>query len=95
MKLLNRITNLRKALKPLLVLCGVRRCCVCSKIARYKHMSIIGQIPFYVCKKHYKETSPAFGFDENVKDELNPSGRKMGLLDNNGNWVKLEYFNNA
>lgn len=26
MKLLNRITNLRKALKPLLVLCGVRRC---------------------------------------------------------------------
>lgn len=95
MKYLNRIINFRNPLKPLLVLCGVRRCCVCGKIARYKHMSIIGQIPFHVCKKHYKETSPAFGFDKNFKSEYNPLGRKMGLLDNNMNWVKLEYYNNA
>ena len=51
-------------------------------------MSIFGQIPFYVCRKHYKETSPAYGFDENVKSEYNPLGRRMGLIDENRNWVR-------
>lgn len=70
-------------------------CCVCGKRATYKHMSIIGQIPFFVCKKHYKETSPAFGFDENVKSEYNPLGRKMGLFDKNRKWVNLKFYNKS
>ena len=59
------------------------KCTVCGKKTPLFHMSIIGQIPFYACKKHHKETSVCLG-----PDELYGGMNRMGLIwINNGEWV--------
>ena len=60
---------------------GYQRCVVCGTSATHKHISIMGSIPFYVCKGHYMNTSSAFG-----------SGR-MGLTDSKTcEWINMPYF---
>ena len=86
MKLLNRIINFINPMKPL------RHCYVCGKIANYKHMSMIGQIPFYVCKRHHKGTASCIGVDENLINENNTLGNRMGLIDKDMKWVELKYY---
>ncbi len=50
------------------------KCCVCGIPATERHMSIVGQIPFFVCDQHHKETCPAMGWDEKV------NMNRMGLM---------------
>lgn len=59
----------------------IKKCCICGEHATEKHMSIIGQIPFYVCDFHYKNTSVCLGWDSTIK--MN----RIGLIDINGNWL--------
>jgi hypothetical protein len=54
-------------------------CEVCGIPATHKHMSIIGQIPFFVCKDHFENTFPFHDYG------------MMGLLDKNGHIVDLEF----
>ncbi len=51
-----------------------KTCCICGEVAMKKHMSIAGQIPFYLCDQHYKETYPAMGWDYET------SMNRMGLM---------------
>ena len=58
------------------------KCCVCGIPATQRHTSIMGQIPFFVCDQHYKETYPAMGYDEKIK--MN----RMGLIwESTDEWV--------
>jgi hypothetical protein len=56
-------------------------CCVCGKPATHYHLSIMGQIRFWVCEKHHKETYPALSSD------------RMGLMKKGTqNWIKLKHW---
>jgi hypothetical protein len=64
--------------------CAEHLCCVCGQPATERHMSIMGQIPFYVCSNHYKSTNPAMG------------AGKMGLVivkSGQMEWLPLPFFN--
>lgn len=65
------------------------KCTICGKKATNIHYSIIGAIPFHVCKKHFNETSPAMSWDWNGIENNN---QRMGLIDKNNNYVELKYF---
>ena len=58
-----------------------KKCCVCGEQAVDKNMSVMGQIPFYVCEFH-KSLSSAMGND-------GVNGVRMGLLDENKQWVHI------
>lgn len=58
-------------------------CCLCDKKATHRHWSIMGQIPFNVCKYHYEHTYPAMGSSEEYE------GIRMGLMDENGKFVDM------
>lgn len=81
-----RITDLRQQIESLqkelrIAQCGQYKCYICGEQATNRHMSIMGQIPFYVCKKHYKETGPGHG------------GGQMGLVNvETGRWVEMAYY---
>jgi hypothetical protein len=51
-----------------------KKCCICGEVATKKHMSIMGQIPFYLCQTHHKETYPAMGWDHTA------NMNRMGLM---------------
>lgn len=64
-----------------------KKCCACGEVAHKRYMSIIGQIPYYVCEKHYQETSPAMGFDFKLQHQ------RIGLMYNGTDkWVDLLEF---
>lgn len=58
-----------------------KKCCVCGDVAINKKMSIMGQIPFFLCENH-NGLSPAMG--------ATGIGTRMGLLDENREWVDIE-----
>jgi hypothetical protein len=61
------------------------KCCVCGKRATHYHLSIIGSLRFWLCEKHYKNTSSAIGND----GEFN----RMGLVDKDTrNWINLKHW---
>ena len=61
------------------------KCCVCGKPATNRHMSIMGQIPFWVCEEHHQNTYPAIGKDG--------ESNRMGLMEKeNKKWVKLKHW---
>jgi hypothetical protein len=61
------------------------KCCVCGESATRYHMSIFGQIKYWVCEKHYQKTRPAIGPD----GEYN----RMGLVDyDTREWVELKHW---
>lgn len=60
-------------------------CCVCGKPATQRHMSMTGQIPFWVCDEHHRTTYSALGYDENAQM------LRMGLMDRKTNkWIDLK-----
>ena len=61
-------------------------CCICGKVATNYHKSIMGQIIFDVCEKHYLTTRPGIGFCNKLKSS------RMGLLDRKGSFVDLKYW---
>ena len=59
------------------------KCSVCGKKTTLYHMSFSGQIPFYVCKKHHKETTMCLAYDPEY------GMNRMGLMWVETNeWVK-------
>lgn len=58
-----------------------KKCCVCGENAAGKHMSIVGQIPFYVCETHHKETFSSMGYDFDL------GMQRMGLMNRENKWV--------
>lgn len=60
------------------------KCCICGLPATNHHMSMMGQIPFFVCEKHYKETFSAVGYDKKI------GMNRMGLMYVDTNeWAEL------
>lgn len=51
------------------------KCVICDKDATKKQQSMIGQVEFPVCDKHYVATYSSYGYDENA------GGGRMGLQD--------------
>lgn len=60
------------------------KCCVhgCEEVAKFTHMSLVGQIPFPVCKKHYNETEPYWSFESDMFRHS-----QMGLIDKETNKI--------
>jgi len=56
-------------------------CCVCGKEATTYITTVFNSIVFYVCDEH-KHLLSIMG------------GGKIGLIDSDGDWVKLKYYNN-
>lgn len=62
-----------------------KKCCVCGKLATHYHLSIIGSLHFWLCEKHYQNTSSAIGND----GEFN----RMGLVyKDTREWVELKHW---
>lgn len=57
-----------------------RNCCICGISATNYHMSIIGQIPFFVCNEHYENATPYYGLVGQMF-----KGATMGLIDKKTN----------
>jgi hypothetical protein len=62
------------------------RCCICGEVATKIHWSIIGQIPYHVCNKHYKETTSELRFSEHFFNHM-----EMGLVNKKtGKFLKMK-----
>ena len=55
---------------------NMKKCCVCGKDVTNEHLSIIGQISFPVCKEHFENTTPYYGYVGQMF-----KGATMGLID--------------
>lgn len=62
-------------------------CCVCGRVAIKHHKSILGQLIFNVCTRHYGLTLPAYGF-------CNKLGHlRMGLINKKSQvFIDLKYW---
>ena len=67
------------------------KCCVCGKQAHDYHMSIFGQIKYWVCKKHHQKTRPAIGPDGEYSRFAEIY--RMGLVDcDTREWVDIKHW---
>jgi hypothetical protein len=57
------------------------KCCVCAEIPTNYHLSIVGQIKFYVCENHFNNTYTAMGMG------------RMGLMKDR-EWIEIPYLVN-
>lgn len=60
------------------------KCCICDDYATISHQSVMGQIFYPVCTFHYRNTTPAMGWDDNIK------GNRMGLMDKDHEWMNIK-----